>query len=113
MNVSIALTAALYGATIVNHMEVKELIKDPATGKVSGVKVKDLLHPRKGEGLGRGEGVGEAEFVVKAKVDTLSQIHVGVVRNLSTIGRRASSMPLGLSQTVFGNSIKARAQQRL
>ncbi|CAZ81094.1 unnamed protein product [Tuber melanosporum] len=38
MNVSIALTAALYGATIANHVEVNELIKDPATGKVTGVK---------------------------------------------------------------------------
>jgi glycerol-3-phosphate dehydrogenase len=68
MNVSIALTAALYGATVVNHMEVKELIKDPSTGKINGVKVHDLLHERRGGRLGRGEGVGEGEFVVKAKV---------------------------------------------
>ncbi|RPB05329.1 DAO-domain-containing protein [Choiromyces venosus 120613-1] len=63
MNVSIALTAALYGATIVNHVEVNELIKDPATGKVTGVKVRDLLHEGKGGRVGRGED----EFIVMAK----------------------------------------------
>jgi len=68
MNVSIALTAALYGATIVNHVEVNELIKDPATGKVTGVRVRDLLHQPRGGVLGRGEGAGQSEFVVKAKV---------------------------------------------
>jgi hypothetical protein len=112
MNVSIALTAALYGATVVNHMEVKELIKDPATGKVSGVKVQDLLHQRRTGRLGRGEGVGEAQFVVKAKV-ILPQIHVGQVHKSNIFGWRASSMPLGLSQTAFGSSIKARVPRRL
>ncbi|PWW74981.1 DAO-domain-containing protein [Tuber magnatum] len=67
MNVSIALTAALYGATIANHMEVSELIKDPATGKVTGVKVRNLVHQSRGGRLGRGGGAGETEFVVKAK----------------------------------------------
>ncbi|PUU78921.1 FAD dependent oxidoreductase-domain-containing protein [Tuber borchii] len=67
MNVSIALTAALYGATIVNHMEVNELIKDPATGEVTGVKVRDLLHQRGGGILGRGGDAGQSEFMVKAK----------------------------------------------
>ena len=68
MNVSIALTAALYGATIVNHMEVNKLMKDPTTGKVTGVKVRDLLHQRRGGILGRGEDVGQSEFMVKAKI---------------------------------------------
>ncbi|KAI5784736.1 FAD dependent oxidoreductase-domain-containing protein [Geopyxis carbonaria] len=67
MNVTIGLTAALYGATVVNHAEVKELVKDPATGKIKGVRVKDLLHVGKGGKLGRGEGVGESEFYVKTK----------------------------------------------
>jgi glycerol-3-phosphate dehydrogenase len=42
MNVSIAMTAALYGATIVNHLEVTGLTKD-ANGKLTGAIAKDLL----------------------------------------------------------------------
>jgi glycerol-3-phosphate dehydrogenase len=53
MNVSLAMTAALYGATVVNHMEVTGLEKDPA-GKICGAKVKDVLSEDK-------------EFVVKAR----------------------------------------------
>jgi len=56
MNVTIGLTAALYGATVVNHVEVTELTKD-ATGKITGVKVKDVLDEKRGEG----------EFLVEAK----------------------------------------------
>jgi glycerol-3-phosphate dehydrogenase len=58
MNVTLALTAALYGATVVNHAEVNELVKDPATGKITGVKIKDLLQ----------EGRADDGFYVKAKV---------------------------------------------
>lgn len=68
MNVGLALTSALYGATVINHMEVKDLIKDPVTGKITGVKVKDLLHERRSGRLGFGEGVGQDEFLVEAKV---------------------------------------------
>ncbi|KAF1810212.1 DAO-domain-containing protein [Eremomyces bilateralis CBS 781.70] len=48
MNVSLAMTAALYGATVVNHMEVTSLEKD-AAGRVCGAKVKDLVPGRNGE----------------------------------------------------------------
>lgn len=58
MNVSLAMTAALYGATLVNHMEVVGLEKD-ANGKVSGARVKDLVPERDGK---KGE-----EFNIKAK----------------------------------------------
>lgn len=58
MNVSIAMTAALYGATTVNHLEVTGLHKD-ANGKLCGAKVKDLIPERDGK-------VGE-EFNVSAK----------------------------------------------
>jgi len=86
MNVSIALTAALYGATIVNHMEVNELIKDPATGKVTGIKVRDLLHQRRGGIMGRGEDAGRSEFMVKAKVcieTRLNRLQLGNLRRLN------------------------------
>ncbi|KAK4988843.1 mitochondrial glycerol-3-phosphate dehydrogenase [Elasticomyces elasticus] len=42
MNVSIAMTAALYGGTIVNHIEVTDLEKD-ANGRLCGARVKDRI----------------------------------------------------------------------
>lgn len=69
MNVGLALTAALYGATVINHMEVQDLVKDPATGKITGVKVKDLLHEKRGGRLGFGEDIGHDEVLVEAKVN--------------------------------------------
>lgn len=47
MNVSIAMTAALYGATVVNHAEVTGLLKDDQ-GKLCGAKVKDLVANKNG-----------------------------------------------------------------
>lgn len=68
MNVGLALTSALYGATVVNHMEVKDLIKDPETGKITGIKVKDLLNEKKGGRLSFGGAADQDEFFVEAKV---------------------------------------------
>jgi glycerol-3-phosphate dehydrogenase len=48
MNVSLAMTAALYGATVVNHMEVTSLEKD-ANGKLCGAKMKDLVAEKNGK----------------------------------------------------------------
>ncbi|KAI6350077.1 hypothetical protein MCOR25_010601 [Pyricularia grisea] len=48
MNVSIAMTAALYGATVVNHMEVTSLTKD-ANGRLCGATAKDLVPARDGK----------------------------------------------------------------
>jgi glycerol-3-phosphate dehydrogenase len=42
MNVTLAMTAALYGATVVNHMEVTKLEKDES-GRLIGAKVRDLV----------------------------------------------------------------------
>src|ERR1700722_11177519 len=47
MNVSLAVTAALYGTTVVNHMEVTALEKD-ADGKLCGARVKDLVSEKNG-----------------------------------------------------------------
>lgn len=68
MNVGLALTSALYGATVVNHMEVRDLVKDPETGKITGVKVKDLLHEKKGSRYSFGGAADQDEFFVEAKV---------------------------------------------
>jgi len=42
INVSLAMTAGLYGATALNHVEVTDLEKD-ADGKICGARVRDLL----------------------------------------------------------------------
>ncbi|KAB8075063.1 DAO-domain-containing protein [Aspergillus leporis] len=48
MNVSLAMTAALYGSTVVNHMQVTGLTKD-ASGKLNGARVKDVIPGKNGE----------------------------------------------------------------
>ncbi|KAI4107067.1 MAG: hypothetical protein LQ339_002763 [Xanthoria mediterranea] len=58
MNVSIAMTAALYGATVVNHIEVTSLEKD-ANGKLIGAKVKDRVQEK--------DGLKPQEFSIRAK----------------------------------------------
>lgn len=42
MNVSLALSAIELGATVLNHVEVTGIDKDPSTGKIIGVTAKDL-----------------------------------------------------------------------
>lgn len=58
MNISLAMTAALYGATLVNHMEVTGLEKD-ASGKLCGARVKDLVTEKDGKTVD--------EFTIKAR----------------------------------------------
>jgi len=47
MNVSLAVTASLYGATVVNHAEVSALVKDER-GRLCGARVRDLVPERNG-----------------------------------------------------------------
>ena len=58
MNISIAATAALYGATIVNHMEVTGLTKG-ADGLLDGATVKDVIAEKNGKPT--------AEIAIRAK----------------------------------------------
>ncbi|CAM1501347.1 Fc.00g105090.m01.CDS01 [Cosmosporella sp. VM-42] len=59
MNVSLALTASLYGGTILNHVEVTDLQKD-ANGKICGAKVRDVMASANND-------ADTQEFVVRAK----------------------------------------------
>ncbi|KAK8039932.1 glycerol-3-phosphate dehydrogenase- mitochondrial precursor [Apiospora rasikravindrae] len=59
MNVSLAMTAAVYGATVVNHAAVSSLIKD-ASGKLCGATIKDCIPQRDGKSSGE-------DITVKAK----------------------------------------------
>ena len=58
MNISLAMTAALYGATVVNHIEVTSLEKD-ANGKLCGARLKDKIAERNGK--------TPPEFSIKAR----------------------------------------------
>ncbi|KZF25821.1 mitochondrial putative glycerol-3-phosphate dehydrogenase [Xylona heveae TC161] len=58
MNVSLAMTAALYGVNVVNHMEVTGLEKNE-NGRLCGAKVKDLVSEKNGKKTD--------EFTIKAK----------------------------------------------
>ena len=58
MNVSIAMTAALYGATVVNYVEVTGLTKD-ANGRLTGATIKDKVKEINGKKAD--------EFIVRAK----------------------------------------------
>ena len=58
MNVSLAMTAALYGTNIVNHVEVTALERD-SNGRLNGARVKDLVQERNGHKA--------HEFSIKAK----------------------------------------------
>lgn len=60
MNVSLAVTAALYGATMVNHMEVTSLEKD-ANGKLCGARVRDLIQNQDQENQ------EERDFIIRAR----------------------------------------------
>ena len=62
MNVSLAMTAALYGATVVNHLKVTGLEKD-ATGKLNGARVKDLIPDMNGK--------TSKDFSIRAKVSDI------------------------------------------
>lgn len=57
MNVALGMTAALYGATVLNHVEVTGLEKG-ADGKITGAKVRDVLSA---------DAKDAADFSVKAK----------------------------------------------
>lgn len=58
MNVSLAMTAVLYGATVVNHMEVTDLTKDES-GMINGARVKNTIPQKNGKSAN--------EFNVRAK----------------------------------------------
>ncbi|OAA34358.1 glycerol-3-phosphate dehydrogenase [Metarhizium rileyi] len=65
MNVALALTASLYGATVLNHVEVTALDKD-AEGNICGAQVRDLMEDV-GGGDDDDDGSSRRAFTVRAK----------------------------------------------
>ena len=93
MNVAIALTAALYGATVVNHAEANELVKGPAARRITGVRVKGLLSGKSGD---------DFFFIYSLLTCDLGRSWQGVctVRSLSTVRakRHVVNFPLPSAQ---------------
>lgn len=58
MNVSIAMTAALYGATVLNHVEVTSLTKDE-NGRLNGARLRDCVRDI--------DGNKDEEITIRAK----------------------------------------------
>lgn len=85
MNIALIMTAVQQGAVVANHVEVMELHKDPASGKLTGARVQDKL-------TGRG-------WDVRAKVSSLISALLRSHSENSQKIDRASSMPLVLSRT--------------
>lgn len=96
MNVSLAITAALYGATVVNHLEVTGLERD-ASGKLCGARVKDLVVEMNG---------GKArEFEIRAKAWLWPAFNYWSLGILLTDCFRESLMRLGPSLIPLGKWI--------
>ncbi|KAL2069277.1 hypothetical protein VTL71DRAFT_15615 [Oculimacula yallundae] len=75
MNISLAMTASLYGATVLNHVEATQLQKD-SNGKICGARVRDMLVNSSNE-----QEVSE-EFVVRARgVINATGPYVDSIRN--------------------------------
>jgi len=66
---AIALTAAQHGVTIANYVEMVGLVKDPATGKATGVKCLDNLSGEKFE-----VGAAAVVFATGAFLDSLRKM---------------------------------------
>ncbi|KAH7409543.1 glycerol-3-phosphate dehydrogenase [Cadophora sp. MPI-SDFR-AT-0126] len=65
MNISLAMTASLYGATIVNHVEATKLQKD-SNGKICGARVRDMLSNRPSDNETSDEFTIRARGVINA-----------------------------------------------
>ena len=87
MNVSLALTAALYGATTVNHLEVTGLEKN-ASGRICGARVKDLIATKDGN-----EST-ENSFMIRAKgVINAAGPFVDAIERMDDPGRKELVAP--------------------
>ena len=85
MNVSLALTSALYGATVVNHLQVTGLEKDQ-NGRLIGAKARDLIPVK--------DSRESPEFSIRAKVVPFTHVQQTHLNKI-----RVSSMRQALSRT--------------
>jgi glycerol-3-phosphate dehydrogenase len=84
MNVSLAMTAALYGVTTVNHLEVTGLEKDE-NGKLCGARLRDLIPNRNGENEKADDFIVRAKGIINATgpfVDAIQQMDEPTKRDI-------------------------------
>jgi glycerol-3-phosphate dehydrogenase len=84
MNIALAMTAAHYGATIVNHAEVVGLEKD-ASGRLCGARIRDLVPTRNGTGTEDDGFLVYAKGIINATgpyVDAIQQMDKPTMRDI-------------------------------
>lgn len=86
---ALATTAGAAGATVVNYARVTKLLKDPASGRVIGAKVRDVV-----DGETRSSGGGEFEVRAKCVLNATGPFSDGV-RSMSDATRAPIVTPAG------------------
>lgn len=97
MAVSVACTAAAAGAAICNHAEVTQLIKDPATGRVVGAKVRDNLTGTTNDVYAKVVINATGPFSDSIRCVCLGAILFGNLFSLPCLPPRPLCFPFGLS----------------
>lgn len=104
MNVALAMTAAHYGATILNHVEVTGLEKD-ANGKINGAQVRDVLASKNGDSANAEPFKVRAKGVVNATGPFTDAIHQMDDPSRKPIVAPASGVHVMLPQDICPNGI--------
>jgi glycerol-3-phosphate dehydrogenase len=104
MNVALAMTAAQYGATILNHVEVTGLEKD-AGGKISGAQVRDVLAAKNGDSANAESFKVRAKGVVNATGPFTDAIHQMDDPSRKPIVAPASGVHIMLPKDICPNGI--------
>ncbi|KAJ6784558.1 hypothetical protein PWT90_10828 [Aphanocladium album] len=100
MNVSLAMTASLYGATVLNHVEVTGLQKD-AGGKICGATVRDVMAQ-----VDADAGLDGHEFTVRAKgVINATGPFADAVERMDDPSRKAMIAPASGAHIVLPGSL--------
>lgn len=99
MNISLALTASLYGATMVNHVEVTGLEKD-SNGKICGARIRDAM-----AGLNKNDN-DAGEFIVHAKgVINATGPFVDAIEQMDDPSRKAIVAPASGTHVMLPENI--------
>ena len=104
MNVALAMTAAQYGATVLNHVEVTGLEKD-TNGKINGAQVRDVLASKNGDSANAEPFKVRAKGVVNATGPFTDAIHQMDDPSRKPIVAPASGVHVMLPKDICPNGI--------
>ncbi|CEI61749.1 Glycerol-3-phosphate dehydrogenase, mitochondrial [Fusarium venenatum] len=104
MNVALAMTAAQYGANVLNHVEVTGLEKD-ANGKINGAQVRDVLASKNGDSANAESFKVRAKGVVNATGPFTDAIHQMDDPSRKPIVAPASGVHIMLPKDICPNGI--------